>query len=488
MKHMRLKSLIGGLNILDMRGETDLDIRQPVFDSRKVSPGDLFIAVRGVQTDGHVFVESALDSGAAAVVVETLPESLRPGVAYVQVPDSAQALGIIACAFHGDPSASLRLVGVTGTNGKTTTVTLLYRLFTALGYRCGLISTVENRIHTQISPSAYTTPDALGLNALLAQMAAAGCDFVFMEVSSHAVDQKRIAGLHFTGAVFTNITHDHLDYHKTFDRYLKAKKAFFDALDKTSFALVNTDDKRGMVMVQNTSARIYRYSLLQMADFKGRIISNTLPGLHLDINGKEVHTRLIGDFNAYNLLAAYAVACLLGQDAEEVLTCLSNVEAAEGRFDYLVDRQREITAIVDYAHTPDALEKVLRTLKSLKKRDVAVITVFGCGGDRDRTKRPEMGRVACALSDQVIITSDNPRSEDPEAIIREIEAGVSTADKPRVIAISDRKTAIRTACKIAKAGDMILVAGKGHEKYQEINGVKYPFDDKEVLKAALSLN
>jgi UDP-N-acetylmuramoyl-L-alanyl-D-glutamate--2,6-diaminopimelate ligase len=488
MKHMRLESLIGGLNILDTRGETALDIRRPVFDSREAGPGDLFIAVRGVQTDGHIFLERALDSGAAAVVVETLPESLRPGVTYLQVPDSAQALGLIACAFHGNPSASLKLVGVTGTNGKTTTVTLLYQLFTALGYRCGLISTVENRIHTQILPSAYTTPDALGLNALLANMVAAGCDYVFMEVSSHAIDQRRIAGLHFAGAIFTNITHDHLDYHKTFDQYLKAKKAFFDVLDRTSFALVNADDKRGMVMVQNTRARIYRYSLQQMADFKGRVISNTLPGLHLDINGKEVHTRLIGDFNAYNLLAAFGAACLLGQDSTEALICLSKVEAAEGRFDYLVDHRSQITAIVDYAHTPDALEKVLRTLKALKKGAGSVITVFGCGGDRDRSKRPEMARVACALSDQVIITSDNPRSEDPEEIIREIEAGVSAADKPRVIAIPDRKTAIRTACKIAKTGDMVLVAGKGHEKYQEIKGVKYPFDDKEALKAALSLN
>ena len=485
---MRLQTLIGGLTILETRGNPDLEIREPVFDSRKVDPGDLFVAVRGIHTDGHAFVEKALDSGAVAVVLESLLESLRPGVTYMRVQDSALALGHIACAFQGHPSTLLHLVGVTGTNGKTTTVTLLYRLFTAMGYPCGLISTVENRIREKILPSSYTTPDALGINALLAQMADAGCSYVFMEVSSHAVEQKRIAGLKFQGAVFTNITHDHLDYHKTFDNYIRAKKAFFDGLAENAFALVNTDDKRGMVMVQNTRAQVYRYSLLQMADFKGRILSNTLPGLHLNINGTEVHTRLIGAFNAYNLLAAYGAACLLGQDPAVVLLHLSNLEAAEGRFDYLVDRQRQITAIVDYAHTPDALEKVLRTLRELKKGHSSVITVFGCGGDRDRTKRPEMARVACALSDQVIITSDNPRTEDPAEIMREIESGVGEADKARVLTIADRKAAIRTACKIAKAGDMVLVAGKGHEKYQEIHGVKYPFDDKEVLKEELSLH
>ncbi len=488
MKHMRLQTLIGGLDISQVWGDPDPEIREPVFDSRKVRPGDLFVAVRGIQSDGHAFVEKALDSGAVAVVLESMPESPRPGVTYVRVQDSALALGHIACAFHGNPSSVIQLIGVTGTNGKTTTATLLYRLFTAMGYPCGLISTVENRIREAVLPSAYTTPDALGLNGLLAQMAKAGCSHVFMEVSSHAVEQKRIAGLRFKGAVFTNITHDHLDYHKTFDNYIRAKKAFFDGLGKDAFALINTDDKRGMVMVQNTRAKVFRYSLLQMADFKGKILSNTLPGLHLQINGMEVHTRLIGGFNAYNLLAAYGVACLLEQEPSVVLLHLSNLEAAEGRFDYLVDHARQITAIVDYAHTPDALEKVLRTLVELKKGKASIITVFGCGGDRDRTKRPEMARVACNLSDQVIITSDNPRGEDPTEIIREIESGVEEAAKTRVLTIADRKEAIRTACKIARAGDMVLVAGKGHEKYQEIKGVKYPFDDKEVLKSELSLN
>ena len=488
MKYMRLQTLIGGLDISQVWGDPDPEIREPVFDSRKVRPGDLFVAVRGIQSDGHAFVEKALDNGAVAVVLETMPESLRPGATYVCVHDSALALGHIACTFHGNPSTALQLIGVTGTNGKTTTVTLLYRLFTAMGYPCGLISTVENRIREAVLPSAYTTPDALGLNGILAQMVQAGCSYVFMEVSSHAVEQKRIAGLRFKGAVFTNITHDHLDYHKTFDNYIRAKKAFFDGLGKDAFALVNTDDKRGMVMVQNTRAKVFRYSLLQMAEFKGKIISNTLPGLHLQINGTEVHTRLIGGFNAYNLLAAYGVACLLEQEPALVLLHLSNLEAAEGRFDYLVDQSRQITAIVDYAHTPDALDKVLRTLVELKKGKTSIITVFGCGGDRDRTKRPEMARVACSLSDQVIITSDNPRSEDPAEIIREIESGVEKAAKTRVLTIADRKEAIRTACKLARAGDMVLVAGKGHEKYQEIKGVRYPFDDKEVLKAELALN
>ena len=487
MTCMHLNDLIADLMALETRGLPDQEVSGLAFDSRKAGPGILFFAVRGTQTDGHTFVQAAIQQGSRAVVLETLPETLHPEVAYIRVANSAQALGRAASAFYGRPSSSLKLVGVTGTNGKTTTATLLFRLFSALGYKCGLLSTVENRIGESVVPAAYTTPDAVELNRLLAEMVASGCDFAFMEVSSHAVDQQRIAGLTFAGGIFTNITHDHLDYHKTFDQYIRAKKGFFDQLPKGAFALVNADDKRGMVMVQNTLARIYRYSLLQMADFKGKILENQLPGILLDINGREVHTRLIGTFNAYNLLAVYGAAVLLGQDPVETLTALSTVEAAEGRFDYLVSKETQITGIVDYAHTPDALEKVLKTLQELKGGNTAILTVFGCGGDRDRAKRPLMAAIACALSDRVILTSDNPRTEEPEAILRDIEAGVPADKKNRTLSITDRREAIRTACALAKAGDFVLVAGKGHEKYQEIKGVKTPFDDKEVLKAALAI-
>lgn len=484
---MHLQDLISDMLPLEVRGNLDQPVSALVFDSRKAVPGVLFFAVRGVHADGHTFIESAVEQGVRAVVVESFPESLHPEVTYVRVENSARALGQAANLFYGKPSAALKLVGVTGTNGKTTTATLLFRVFTALGYKCGLLSTVENRIGGHVLPSAYTTPDAVSINMLLAEMVSGGCDYVFMEVSSHAVDQQRIAGLTFAGGIFTNITHDHLDYHQTFDNYIRAKKGFFDHLPKGAFALVNVDDKRGMVMVQNTKAKVYRYSLLHLADFKGRILENQLPGILLDINGVPVHTRLIGTFNAYNLLAVYGAAILLGQDTTETLVELSRVEAAEGRFDYLVSPTSQVTGIVDYAHTPDALEKVLKTLQELRGGSNRIITVFGCGGDRDRTKRPKMASIACGLSDRVIITSDNPRSEAPEAIIREIEAGVSADKKAHTLSIADRREAIRTACALAQHGDFVLIAGKGHEKYQEINGVKYPFDDKEVLKAALGL-
>ncbi len=483
---MLLRDLIPDNLPLEIKGDLDREIRDLVFDSRKAGEGSVFVAVRGTQSDGHGYIDQAIRSGAVAVVAEILPQTVIPGITYLRVANSAKALGLLAHTFFGKPSAALKLVGVTGTNGKTTTVTLLYRLFSGLGYKCGLISTVENRIGEEILPSAYTTPDAISVNRLLADMAGAGCSYAFMEVSSHAVDQHRVAGLQFAGGVFTNITHDHLDYHGTFDRYIQAKKGFFDMLPKGAFALVNVDDKRGMVMVQNTAAKVFRFGLLQMADFKGKMLDNSLQGLHMDINGRQVHARLIGAFNAYNLLAAYGVALCLGQEPNEALTQLSRVESAEGRFDYQVDPQKNITAVVDYAHTPDALDKVLRTMQGLKKGNTRIITVFGCGGDRDRTKRPEMARIACTLSDQVVITSDNPRSEDPEGIIREIELGIPEGQAGKVLSITDRKEAIRTACRLAAKGDLILVAGKGHEKYQEIKGVKYPFDDKEVLKAALS--
>ncbi len=481
-----LKSLLQGLKPLQILGSTDIAIEEVIFDSRKAGPGKLFVAVKGVQVDGHQFIPQVVQANTRALIVETIPENVPDQVTIVQVANSAQALGFLASAFYEHPSRQLNLVGVTGTNGKTTTVTLLYDLFSGLGFKCGLLSTVENRIAGQVIASTHTTPDAVAINALLAQMVEAGCEYAFMEVSSHAVDQGRIAGLDFKGAIFTNITHDHLDYHKTFDNYIRAKKGFFDQLSKQAFALVNVDDKRGMVMTQNTVATVYRYSLRQMAEFRARIIENSLTGLHLDIDNQEFYGRLIGEFNAYNLLSVYATAILLEQDKVDTLTQLSQLKAAEGRFDYVLDAKRKVTAIVDYAHTPDALEKVLETIQALRKADSKVLTVVGCGGDRDRTKRPTMAKVACQYSDQVILTSDNPRSEEPEAIIREMEAGVPTEARRQVLSITDRKEAIRTACRLAQSGDVVLVAGKGHEKYQEIKGVKHPFDDKEILNEEFS--
>lgn len=482
-----LKSLLQGLKPLLILGSTDIAIEEVIFDSRKAGPGKLFVAVKGVQVDGHQFIPQVIQANTRALIVETIPENVPDQVTIVQVANSAQALGFLASAFYEQPSRQLNLVGVTGTNGKTTTVTLLYDLFSGLGFKCGLLSTVENRIAGQVIASTHTTPDAIAINALLAQMVEAGCEYAFMEVSSHAVDQGRIAGLDFKGAIFTNITHDHLDYHKTFDNYIRAKKGFFDQLSKKAFALVNVDDKRGMVMTQNTAAAVYRYSLRQMAEFRARIIENSLTGLHLDIDNQDFYGRLIGEFNAYNLLAVYATAILLEQDKVDTLTQLSQLKAAEGRFDYVLDAKRKVTAIVDYAHTPDALEKVLETIQALRKADSKVLTVVGCGGDRDRTKRPTMAKVACQYSDQVILTSDNPRSEEPEAIIREMEAGVPAEARRHVLSITDRKEAIRTACRLAQSGDVVLVAGKGHEKYQEIKGVKHPFDDKEILNEEFSL-
>lgn len=481
-----LKSLLQAVKPLQVLGSTDIEINEIVFDSRKAGPNKVFVAVKGVQTDGHQFIPQALQAGINALVVETIPENVPDQVTVVQVANSARALGLLASAFYEHPSQQLTLVGVTGTNGKTTTVTLLYDLFSGLGYKCGLLSTVENRIAGQVIASTHTTPDAVAINALLAQMVEAECDYAFMEVSSHAVDQGRIVGLDFKGAIFTNITHDHLDYHLTFDNYIRAKKGFFDQLSKQAFALINIDDKRGMVMTQNTAASVNRYSLRQMAEFRARIIENSLTGLHLDIDNQDFYGRLIGEFNAYNLLAVYATAVLLDQDKVEVLTQLSRLKAAEGRFDYVLDQKRQVTAIVDYAHTPDALEKVLETIQALRKGDSKVITVVGCGGDRDRTKRPTMAKVACQYSDQVILTSDNPRSEEPEAIIREMETGIPAEARKQVLSITDRKEAIRTACRLAQTGDVVLVAGKGHEKYQEIKGVKHPFDDKEILKEEFS--
>ena len=468
-------------------GTTGIDVNSVQIDSRKVQQGSLFIAVKGSGVDGHQFIDKAIQSGAIAVVCEVLPAQQEQGVTYVQTTNSAEAAGVIAHNFYDQPTQKLKLVGVTGTNGKTTIATLLYKLFTCLGYDCGLLSTVENQIAGRVVPATHTTPDPVSLNALLKQMVDEKCTHAFMEVSSHAVHQRRIAGLEFAGALFSNITHDHLDYHKTFDEYIKAKKAFFDALPSSAFAITNIDDKRGLIMLQNTAAKKFSYSLRTMADFKGKILENTLTGLMMSVNDQEVHFRLIGEFNAYNLLAVFGAAICLGEEKNAVLQCLSATDGAEGRFDYLVSPKEKVIGIVDYAHTPDALLNVLATIKKLRSGDEQVITVVGCGGDRDKTKRPVMGEVACEHSDKVIFTSDNPRSEDPEQIIADMETGLNTAAKRKYIAIPDRKQAIKKAVGMANTEDIVLIAGKGHEKYQEIKGVKHHFDDKEVLSEMFGL-
>ena len=482
-----LADILYHVHITAIAGSTDVVIRDVQIDSRKVSHRSVFIAVKGSASDGHKFILNAINSGAIAVVCESMPEKQEDNVTYVQVRNTAEAAGVMAHNFYGQPSKKLKLVGVTGTNGKTTIATLLYKLFTCLGYKCGLVSTVENIIGQEIVPSTHTTPDAISLNELLKRMLDNQCTHVFMEVSSHAVDQKRIAGLEFNGALFSNITHDHLDYHKTFDEYIKAKKAFFDQLDSNSFSITNIDDKRGPVMLQNTAAKKYTYSLQSVADFKGKILENSLTGLIMNINDQEVHFRLIGEFNAYNLLAVYGAAICLGEEKSHVLQCLSNTTGAEGRFDYVVSPKEKIIGIVDYAHTPDALVNVLTTIKKLRKGTEQVITVVGCGGDRDKTKRPIMAAVACEHSDRVIFTSDNPRSEDPLQILADMESDLNTAAKRKFLSIPDRKQAIKTAVGMAKEDDILLIAGKGHEKYQEVNGVKYHFDDKEVLKEMIEL-
>jgi UDP-N-acetylmuramoyl-L-alanyl-D-glutamate--2,6-diaminopimelate ligase len=477
----KLSDILYKVQTTALAGKTDMDITDVQIDSRKVQKGTCFIAVKGAAADGHLFISRAIESGAVAIVCEVLPAERIEEVTYVQTTSSAEAAGLIAHNFYDSPTNRIKLVGVTGTNGKTTIATLLYKLFNALGYKCGLVSTVENIIAGTIIPSTHTTPDAISLNSLLKQMADEGCDFVFMEVSSHAIHQKRIAGLQFAGGIFSNITHDHLDYHQTFDEYIRVKKAFFDGLPAQAFAITNLDDKRGAVMLQNTAAKKLTYSLRTIADFKGKILENSLTGLVMVINEQEVHFRLIGEFNAYNLLAVFGAAMSLGEDKSQVLLALSNLTGAEGRFDYIISAKDKIIGIVDYAHTPDALVNVLDTIKKLKKGYEKVITVVGCGGDRDKTKRPVMGQVACDNSDKVVFTSDNPRSEDPEAILKDMEATLSTAARRKYIAIADRKQAIKTAISMAQPEDIVLIAGKGHEKYQDIKGVKHHFDDKEVL-------
>ncbi len=459
-------------------GDLDLSISKLTTDSRQADEHTLFFAIRGTQVDGHQFVNQVIEKGCKALVVDHQLE-LPNEITQIIVADTSEILGKMAANFYDHPSEKIILVGVTGTNGKTTTSTLLHQLFTGLGYSCGLISTVENRIGSEVIPSTHTTPDAISLNILLNEMVDNGCSHCFMEVSSHAVHQKRISGVHFKGGVFTNITHDHLDYHKTFAEYIQAKKGFFDVLDNDAFALTNCDDKNGTVMLQNTSAKKYTYALKQIADFKGKVLENQLSGLALNINGKEVWTKLIGDFNAYNLLAVFGVSLLLGEDETEVLTILSNLNSVEGRFQYLKST-KGVTAIIDYAHTPDALENVLDTILNIKSKGDQLITIIGCGGDRDKDKRPKMANIAAQKSDKVILTSDNPRTEKPEQIIEDMLVGISEELDAKVISIVDRYQAIKTAINLANNDDIILVAGKGHEKYQEINGVKYPFDDMKI--------
>lgn len=476
-----LQDILYKVRIRSVHGNLSVRVKTLHIDSRKVDKGDVFIAIKGVAADGHQFIDSVVEKGAIAVVCEEMPQALKEGVTYVQVENSGAAAGFMAHNFYGQPSEHVKLVGVTGTNGKTTIATLLFKLFTGLGYKCGLLSTVQNHIGNEIVPATHTTPDAISLNALMKQMVDAGCTHVFMETSSHAIHQQRIAGLKYTVGLFSNITHDHLDYHKTFDEYIRVKKAFFDSLSSDAYAISNADDKRGPVMLQNTQAHKYYYSLRTLAEFKGKILENGLTGLVMTINDQEVHFRLIGEFNAYNLLAVYGAAICLGEDKFEVLRVLSELTGAEGRFDYIISVNEKVIGIVDYAHTPDALLNVLATIKGLRKGHEQIITVVGCGGDRDTTKRPVMGEVACEHSDRVIFTSDNPRSEDPEQILRDMEKGLSTAAKRKYIAIVDRKEAIKAAVSLAKPDDILLIAGKGHEKYQEIKGVKHPFDDKQVL-------
>lgn len=476
-----LQDILFKVNIRSVDGATAVDVKDLQIDSRKVTEGSAFIAIRGSSADGHQFIDTAADNGAKAIICETFPSNRKENVTYVQVENSAAAAGYMAHNYYEQPSERLKLVGVTGTNGKTTIATLLYKLFTKMGYKCGLLSTIQNHIGDKVVPATHTTPEAISLNAMLKQMVDEGCTHVFMETSSHAVHQHRIAGLHFSGGVFSNITHDHLDYHRTFEEYIRVKKAFFDSLPSTSFAISNADDKRGSVMLQNTGASKYYYSLKTIADFKGKILENGLTGLVMTINDQEVHFRLIGEFNAYNLLAVYGTAICLGEEKNEVLLELSAMTGAEGRFEYYISEKERVIGIIDYAHTPDALINVLLTIQKLRKGHEQVFTVVGCGGDRDKTKRPVMAEAACEYSNKALFTSDNPRSEDPLEILKDMERGLSSAARRKYISIADRKEAIKTAVSLSKPEDIILVAGKGHEKYQEIKGVKHPFDDKQVL-------
>lgn len=475
---MKLNELLYNIDC-EIINNRNIEVTQITFDSRDIHEGALFIAQSGVHVDGHNYITSAIEKGASAIVCQQLPADIKADVVYIKTENSSKVLGLMASTFYGNPSKKLKLIGITGTNGKTTTVTLLHKLFRQIGYNTGLISTIVNKINEKEIPSTHTTPDAVALNRLLSEMVDNSCEYCFMEVSSHSIVQARIAGLQFYGAIFSNITHDHLDFHKTFVEYIAAKKMFFDNLPTSAFALTNIDDRNGLVMLQNTKAKKYTYSIQEIADFNVKILENTFQGLLININGKDVWTQLVGRFNAYNLLAIYATTRLCGIDEMEALTQLSNLQAAEGRFEYVTGEGK--TAIVDYAHTPDALKNVLQTINDIRLDNQKLITVVGCGGDRDSSKRPVMANIAANMSDTVILTSDNPRTEDPEKILNDMEEGLNNTLKEKTIRITNRQQAIKTACKLAQNGDIILVAGKGHEKYQDINGVKHHFDDKEEL-------
>lgn len=473
--------MLQGVEVRSLVGDGTVAVGRLEFDSRKVVPGTLFFATRGTQTDGHAYIPAAVAAGAAAVVCEELPAERPAGVTFVQVPDSTVALGQVASAFYGHPSRRLKLVGVTGTNGKTTTATLLYRMFRRLGYKAGLISTVVYCVDDREIPSTHTTPDSIRLNAMMAEMVEAGCDYCFMEVSSHSLVQHRTAGLAFVGGIFSNITHDHLDYHKTFAEYIRAKKLFFDGLPAGAFALTNADDRNGMVMVQNTKATVKTYALQSFADFRCRIVETLLDGMLLNLDGSEVWVKFLGRFNAYNLTSVYATALLLGARRDEVLRILSDLTSVDGRFEPIHSKEG-VTAIVDYAHTPDALQNVIGTINEIRKKDQRLYVVVGCGGNRDATKRPEMAKIAVDGSDMAVLTSDNPRLEEPGAIIEQMKSGLEPS--ARYLAITDRREAIKAAVALARPGDIILVAGKGHETYQDVGGVKHHFDDREEVRAA----
>ncbi|MCF7561014.1 UDP-N-acetylmuramoyl-L-alanyl-D-glutamate--2,6-diaminopimelate ligase [Sabulilitoribacter multivorans] len=479
-----LKDILYKVTINAVVGSTGVDVSNVDFDSRKIRKGDLFVAIKGTVADGHKFIDVAINNGATSIVCEEIPENLMDGITYVEVDNSSKALAIIASNYYETPSENLRLVGVTGTNGKTTVASLLYQLLKKAGYKVGLLSTVKIMVDNTEHKATHTTPDSLTINRYLHEMNAVGVEFCFMEVSSHGIHQFRTEGLHFEGAIFTNLSHDHLDYHKTFAEYRDVKKKFFDELSPKAFALVNVDDKNGLVMLQNTKARKYTYALKEYADYKSQILENQFGGLLLKINDSEVWTRLIGNFNAYNVLAIYATAELLGLEKVEILRLISDLESVSGRFQYVVTNEK-ITAIVDYAHTPDALKNVLETINSIRTKNEELITVVGCGGDRDKTKRPKMGHIASALSTKVIFTSDNPRSENPESILNDIEKGVEPQNYKKVLTISDRRQAIKTACQMAQPNDIVLIAGKGHETYQEIKGERFDFDDFKIVQELL---
>ncbi len=483
---MLLSDILYKVPLQSVSGKTDLNIASITFDSRLVKENTLFVAIPGTQVDGHTFIEKAIAQGAKAILCEVMPANLPQGITFLQVNDSAAAMGLAAANFYGHPSKKVKLIGVTGTNGKTSVATLLFRLFRKLGYRCGLLSTVQNQIEDTVIPATHTTPDAVQLNALLAKMYDEGCTHVFIEVSSHSVVMHRITGLYFAGGIFTNITQDHLDFHETFDNYIKAKKGFFDQLPAQAFALTNRDDKNGKIMLQNTPAQKESYSLKGIGTYKGKVLDCGLFGLQMDINGKEVWFKLIGRFNAYNLLAVYGTALLLDENEDEVLTAMSEILPPAGRFEQLISADKKV-GIIDYAHTPDALQNVLETINDLREDNQQVICVVGCGGNRDKGKRPMMARIACEMSTKVVLTSDNPRNEEPEEILSDMQAGVSITQRKKVLTISDRREAIRTAVMLAKPGDIILVAGKGHETYQEIKGIKHHFDDKEEIGTAFML-